>query len=130
MAWHYSKANSKTRFLLILWEMNAYKSAVKRRDLTKRVTKKKEKAGGYQEIFDELEQAGAIAFSSRNLMSLHPEAGMEMPKQDLQDADFELDGNVVAEKNVLGFALRLLQEKAIAYCENLNFTYVIWEEKT
>jgi hypothetical protein len=98
MTLRYSKTNSKTRLLLVLWEMEAHKKAVKRGELTKRVAKKREKASDYQEIFDELEQAGAIAFPQRYAISLNADVGVSMLKQGLQDAGFEFDGNVVAAK--------------------------------
>ena len=100
MTLHSRKTNSKTRLLLILWQMNAHQEAVKRGDLSKRVTKKQEKAGDYQEIFYELEQAGAVAFPQKNWVSLNAEVGVPMLKQGLQDTDFEFDGNVVAAKTV------------------------------
>ncbi len=92
------QTHNQTRLLLVLWEMGAHKEPVKKGDLTKRVAKKREKASDYKEIFDGLEQAGAIAFSGRNLVSLNPEKGIPMLQQGLQDADFHFDGNVVAAR--------------------------------
>ena len=114
-----SKAHNQTRLLLVLWEMGAHKEPVKKGDLTKRVAKKRERASDYQEILNDLEQAGAIAYPKKNIISLNNEVGISILKQGLQDADFYFDGKIVASRiaNALLHWLRQMDGAAVTPVE-------------
>lgn len=92
-----SKSQSTIRVLLALWELGANKTEIKRGDLTEKIKRTGEKASDYQEIFDELEQEGAIAIGqSRNKLILLTETGVQMLASSLNNPEFEFDSQIGA----------------------------------
>ena len=90
-----SEEQAKTRILLILWDMGAASAEVQKGDLTERITRTHEKAGDYQGVFDQLQQAEAIAISNNNKISLS-EKGVHMLGEKLKSPEFQFDSQIGA----------------------------------
>ncbi len=86
---------AKTRLLLALWDMGGAKAEVKKGELTQRIQRTNEKAADYQDIFQELEKAGAIALTN-NKISLSSE-GVQLLGEKLKSGDFEFDSQIGAK---------------------------------
>ncbi len=91
-----TKAHAKTRLLLTLWYMGGSESAVLKGKLTERVKRSKEKAADYKSVFEDLEQAGAIAIN-KNQISLTAD-GQVLLGDRLQSSEFQFEGTQVGTK--------------------------------
>jgi hypothetical protein len=90
---------AKTRLLLALWDMGGANGGVKRGELTDRVKRKSEKSGDYRKIFEQLEEAEAIAIETKNRspkVSLN-DKGLEMLGAGLNNPDFQYEAAVGAK---------------------------------
>ncbi|MEJ1933037.1 hypothetical protein WDZ92_22760, partial [Nostoc sp. NIES-2111] len=87
----------KTLTLLALWDLGGAKIEVKKSDLTKRVTRTKEKAKDYQVVFEELQQTGAIAIATKNRVAKISltDKGLQILGNGLKSQDFEFDGQQI-----------------------------------
>lgn len=90
-----SEAQAKTRILLSLWDMGGESAAVKKGELTARITRTGEKAGDYQGVFEELEKKGIIAIA-KNKVSLS-KLGVQMLGEGLKSPNFEFDSQIGAK---------------------------------
>ncbi len=90
-----SQAQDMTRVLLALWDLGGIE--VRRGDLRPRIVRKGEKSSQYEDIFQELEQVGAIARSKTTLSLCQPK-GLEMLSTGLQDPDFTFPGAIIGTK--------------------------------
>lgn len=94
-----TEAQTKTRTLLALWDLGHAKAKVKKGELTKQVQRTNEKAGYYQEVFEQLEKEGAIAITTKNRgasVSL-TDQGLQMLSEGLKSPKFEYDAGVGAK---------------------------------
>lgn len=92
---------TKTRLLLALWDMGGAKEEIKKSELIKRILQTKEKAGDYQLFFEQLEQEGAIALTTKNRsvkVSL-TDKGLQMLDAGLKNPDFESSAKQVRAKD-------------------------------
>lgn len=87
-----NQAQAKTRLLLALSDLGATREVTKSQ-LTKRLVRKGQAVAAYQEIFDELEQEGAIAIA-KNKFSLTP-IGEEMLSKMLKSGELKFGGTIV-----------------------------------
>jgi hypothetical protein len=87
----------KTLTLLALWDLGGAKTEVKKSDLTKRVTRTKEKAKDYQVVFEELQQTGAIAIATKNRVAKISltDKGLQILGDGLKSQDFEFAGQQI-----------------------------------
>ncbi|BCL35387.1 hypothetical protein [Nostoc sp. MS1] len=87
----------KTLTLLALWDLGGAKAEVKKSDLTKRVTRTKEKAKDYQLVFEELQQTGAIAIATKNRVAKISltDKGLQILGDGLKSQDFEFAGQQI-----------------------------------
>ena len=90
-----SQAQDTTRVLLALWDLGG--TEVKRGDLRPRIVRKGEKSSQYEDIFQKLEQTGAIA-QSKTTISLCQPKGLEMLSAGLQDPEFIFTGAIMGTK--------------------------------
>jgi hypothetical protein len=88
---------AKTLTLLALWDLGGAKAEVKKSDLTKRVTRTKEKAKDYQVVFEELQQTGAIAIATKNRVAKISltDKGLQILGDGLKSQDFEFAGQQI-----------------------------------
>lgn len=94
-----TEAQAKTRTLLALWDLGGAACEVKKSELTKRVMRTNEKAGDYQDVFEKLELAQAIAIATKNRgasVSLTAQ-GLQMLEEGLKNSEFEYDAGVGAK---------------------------------
>jgi hypothetical protein len=89
----------KTRFLLILLGLGGDSASIKKSELNQRLVRKDEKSSDYKELFEQLEQDGAIALSKASV-SLTPK-GLEALTQGLIHPDFAFEAQIGA-KNANG----------------------------
>lgn len=96
---------SKTRLLLTLWDLGGASEeikGVKKSELTSRVKRKKggKKVGKYQEIYEELGQAGAIKIETKNraVLVYITDIGKQMLAMGLQNPEFNFEGTVIATR--------------------------------
>ncbi len=90
-----------TRLLLFLWDMGGAEAQVSKNELTKRVLQTREKAGDYQEVFEQLEKEGAITIATKNRsikVSL-TDTGLQRLDTGLKSPDFEASGRQVRAKD-------------------------------
>lgn len=90
-----SQSHDITRVLLALWDLGG--TEVKRGDLRPRIVRKGEKSSQYEDILQELEQAGAIARSKATISLCQPQ-GLEMLSAGLQEPDFMFSGAIIGTK--------------------------------
>jgi hypothetical protein len=90
-----SQSHDITRVLLALWDLGG--TEVKRGDLRPRIVRKGEKSSQYEDILQELEQAGAIARSKATISLCQPK-GLEMLSAGLQEPDFMFSGAIIGTK--------------------------------
>lgn len=113
-----SEDQAKTLTLLALWDLGGAKTEVKKTDLTKRVTRTKEKVGDYQGIFEDLKQSGAIAVAIKKRVAniSLTDQGLQMLDQGLKSGDFEFDGHQVGSRvaNALVKWIRQVDSVAVA----------------
>ncbi len=88
------EAQAKTRLLLALWDLGGAKQEVKKGELTKRIATKGKKVADYQDIFEELENKGAIAISKKGYSLVSPN-GLEVLGEGLKSRDFRFEGTIV-----------------------------------
>jgi hypothetical protein len=86
----------ETRLLLFLWDLGGVEKEVKKGELTERLKRKKEKAGDYQDTYEELEKAGAIALSKK-MVSLTTPKGLQMLNEGLKSDEFQFDSAIGAK---------------------------------
>jgi hypothetical protein len=108
MALKGTKAGAKTRLLLALWELGAIAAEIRKGDLTKKIVKKGEKSGDYQELFDELSSAAAISFLARNKIAIDLDRVRDLLSVALEDEDFEFKAQV--GRSTANALLRLIRE--------------------
>ncbi|AFY32638.1 hypothetical protein [Calothrix sp. PCC 7507] len=112
-----SESQAKTLILLALWDLGGAKTEVKKSDLTKRVTRTKEKVGDYQSIFEDLQQTGAIAVATKNRVAniSLTDQGLQILHEGLKSHDFEFDGHQVGSRvaNALVKWIRQIDSLAI-----------------
>jgi hypothetical protein len=90
-----------TRLLLFLWDMGGAEAQVSKNELTKRVLQTREKAGDYQEVFEQLEKEGAITIATKNRsikVSL-TDTGLQRLDTGLKSPNFEASGRQVRAKD-------------------------------
>lgn len=90
---------AKTRLLLALWDMGGSNGGVKRGELTDRVKRKSEKSGDYRKVFEQLEEADAIAIETKKRVA-HislKDKGLEMLSSGLKSPDFQYEAAVGAK---------------------------------
>jgi hypothetical protein len=90
---------AKTRLLLALWDMGGAEADVKKGELTDRVKRKNDKSGDYKKVFEQLEQAGAIAIATKNRVAnvSLKDKGLEMLGAGLKSPDFHYEAGVGAK---------------------------------
>ncbi|MGB3513295.1 MAG: hypothetical protein WBA93_29590 [Microcoleaceae cyanobacterium] len=110
---------SKTRLLLTLWDLGGASEeikGVKKSELTSRVKRKKggKKIGKYQEIYEELGQAGAIKIETKNraVLVYITDIGKQMLGIGLQNLEFNFEGTVIATR-LANALLRWIRETGI-----------------
>lgn len=86
--------HAKLRSLLALWDLGAAQQEVKKSLLTKRIVSKGQKIADYQEVFQELEQQGAIVLSKTGYSLISPK-GLEVLSETLRNSELQFEGNVV-----------------------------------
>ncbi|MEM9543201.1 MAG: hypothetical protein AAGA60_27395, partial [Cyanobacteria bacterium P01_E01_bin.42] len=89
--------NAKTRLLLFLWDLDGLSVEVKRSALK---LKSSQKSKDYQEIFDDLQEVGAITVTKKGRsekVSL-TQQGLQILKERLKNPDFTFKGNQVGTK--------------------------------
>jgi hypothetical protein len=86
----------KTRLLLFLWDMGGVEKQIKKGELNERLKRKKETAKHYQDTYEELEKAGAIALS-KNTVSLSTPEGLQMLNEGLKSDEFQFDSAIGAK---------------------------------
>lgn len=84
----------KTRLLLALWDLGGIQQEVKKGQFTKRIVSKKQKLADYQNVFNELENQGAIAISKKGYSLTSPK-GLEVLGDGLRSDDFKFEGTIV-----------------------------------
>jgi hypothetical protein len=120
-----SKSNSvsttnlqqQTRFLLILLGLGGDSASIKRSELNQRLVRKDEKSSDYKELFEQLEQDGAIALSKASV-SLTPK-GLEALIQGLIHADFAFEAQIGA-KNANGLLKVMRQISSMSSRHGMN----------
>ncbi|GAX40316.1 hypothetical protein NIES4075_12800 [Tolypothrix sp. NIES-4075] len=85
---------AQTRLLLALWELGGAKQEVNKGKLHDRIKSKDKKIADFKDIFDELEEKGAIAISKKGYTLASPE-GLEVLSEGLKSADFKFEGTIV-----------------------------------
>ncbi|WP_414561898.1 MULTISPECIES: hypothetical protein [unclassified Anabaena] len=85
---------AKTRLLLALWDLGGAEQEVKKGQLTKRIISKGKKIADYQNIFEELQEQGAIAISKKGYTLTSPK-GLEVLEDGLKSNDFRFEGTIV-----------------------------------
>lgn len=85
---------AKTRLLLALWDLGGAEQEVKKGQLTKRIISKGKKIADYQNIFEELQEQGAIAISKKGYTLTSPK-GLEVLGDGLKSNDFRFEGTIV-----------------------------------
>ncbi|MBH8551901.1 hypothetical protein I8751_05810 [Nostocaceae cyanobacterium CENA357] len=87
-------AQTQTRLLLALWDLGGKQQEVKKGQLTKRIVAKGKKAADYQDVFEGLQQQGAIAISKKGYSLTSPK-GLEVLGDGLRSDDFKFEGTIV-----------------------------------
>ncbi len=87
----------RTRLLLSLWDLGGTEKEIKKGELNKRLIRTKEKAEHYQDTYKELEEAGAIALSKKNTISLSTPKGLQMLGEGLKSDEFQFDSQIGAK---------------------------------
>jgi len=97
-----TELQAKTRVLLTLWQMGGAEEKVKKSELTTRSKRSREKAGDYKDIFNDLQEAGAIAIVTEKRVAKVSltEKGKQILGEGLKNPDFSFDGNQVGSKVV------------------------------
>jgi hypothetical protein len=85
---------AKLRSLLALWYLGAAQQEVKKSLLTKRIVSKGQKIADYKELFEDLEQQGAIVLSRTGYTLVSPK-GLEVLGETLRNSELQLEGSVV-----------------------------------
>ncbi|MEH2145192.1 hypothetical protein [Nostoc sp.] len=85
---------TRTRLLLALWNLGGTQQEVKRRQLHDRIVSKTKKVADYDDIFEELQNQGAIAISKKGY-SLTSGKGLEVLGEGLRSSDFKFEGTIV-----------------------------------
>jgi hypothetical protein len=104
---------AKTRLLLALWDMGGGNGGVKKGELTDRVKRKSEKSGDYRQVFEQLEEAEAIAIETQKRVA-HvslKDKGLEILSSGLKSPDFQYEAAVGAK--TVNALLRWFREKGI-----------------
>jgi hypothetical protein len=83
-----------TRLLLALWELGGAKQEVNRGKLHDRIKSKDKKIADFKEIFEDLEQKGAIAISKKGYTLASPQ-GLAVLSEGLKSGDFKFEGTIV-----------------------------------
>lgn len=104
---------SKTRLLLALWDMGGTNGEVKKGKLTDRIKRKNEKSRDYQKLFEQLEEAGAIAIETKKRVAnvSLKDKGLEMLGSGLKSPDFQYEAAVGAK--TVNALLRWFREMGI-----------------
>lgn len=94
-----TEAQTKTRTLLVLWDLGGANAEVKKSELTGRVKRNNEKAGDYKSVFEQLEKAGSVAFATKNRVAnvSLTDRGLQMLSEGLKSSEFEYDAGVGAK---------------------------------
>ncbi len=97
-----TELQAKTRVLLTLWQMGGAEEKVKKSELTTRSKRSREKAGDYKDIFNDLQEAGAIAIVTEKRVAKVSltEKGKQILGEGLKNPDLSFDGNKVGSKVV------------------------------
>jgi hypothetical protein len=83
-----------TRLLLALWELGGAKQEVNKGKLHDRIKSKDKKIADFKEIFEDLEQKGAIAISKKGYTLASPQ-GLAVLSEGLKSGDFKFEGTIV-----------------------------------
>ncbi|MBD2504540.1 hypothetical protein [Anabaena azotica] len=87
-------SQTKTRFLLALWDLGGTQQEVKRSQVIKRIVPKGKKVADYQPVFEELQQQQAINISKTGYSIASPK-GLEVLGEGLRSSEFRFDGTIV-----------------------------------
>ena len=85
---------TRTRLLLALWNLGGTQQEVNKRQLHDRIVSKTKKVADYHDIFEELQNQGAIAISKKGY-SLTSGKGLEVLGDGLRSSDFKFEGTIV-----------------------------------
>ncbi|MEH1890983.1 MAG: hypothetical protein V7K92_16550 [Nostoc sp.] len=85
---------TRTRLLLALWNLGGTQQEVNKRQLHDRIVSKTKKVADYHDIFEELQNQGAIAISKKGY-SLTSGKGLEVLGEGLRSGDFKFEGTIV-----------------------------------
>lgn len=95
-------AKAKVRVLLNLWDLGEGERKVTKGDLTKSIVRTGETSKDYEQVLNELREAGAIAYelAHRQLVVQVTERGQEILAEGLTsgDSQFEFDGSQVGTR--------------------------------
>ncbi len=83
-----------TRLLLALWELGGAKQEVNKGKLHDRIKSKDKKLADFKEIFEDLEQKGAIVRSNKGYTLTSPQ-GLAVLSEGLKSGDFKFEGTIV-----------------------------------
>ena len=83
-----------TRLLLALWELGGAKQEVNKGKLHDRIKSKDKKIADFKDIFEELEEKGAIAISKKGYTLASPQ-GLAVLSEGLKSGDFKFEGTIV-----------------------------------
>jgi hypothetical protein len=83
-----------TRLLLALWELGGAKQEVNKGKLHDRIKSKDKKIADFKEIFEDLEQKGAIVISKKGYTLTSPQ-GLAVLSEGLKSGDFKFEGTIV-----------------------------------
>jgi hypothetical protein len=93
-------AKAKVRVLLTLWDLGAHESQVKWGELGKRILRAREKMDTYNDVFEQLQEEGAIAISPNKLSRVVEltAKGTEILEHEItsKESQFEFDGQQVS----------------------------------
>jgi hypothetical protein len=83
-----------TRLLLALWELGGAKQEVNKGKLHDRIKSKDKKIADFKDIFEDLEQKGAIVISKKGYTLTSPQ-GLAVLSEGLKSGDFKFEGTIV-----------------------------------
>ena len=110
-----SEAQAKTRLLLALWDIGGIDEQVMRKELTDQVKLNNERVKDYQDIFEQLQEKGAITIETKNKAAhvLLTETGLQILEDGIKSPYFEFDGKELkARDKDVNALLRWFREKS------------------